>query len=328
MSGRATNEHVVLYKLFDMDAGWERQLFHKKLDMSWLLFARENENSCHCIWHEIWVYSVSLCCFMKMRLKGELPCEPSSVDIAISISSSLEFPGDQFFGEISRVLKPGGTILLYKNFNSDKGHADKAISAIERKLMLAGFLEACRLELKSDVATEDVHFFRVKGKKPSWKLGSSFALKKAPKSLLKVQLDDDCDVIDEDSLLTEEDLKKPKLSPVGDCEVGSTRKACKNCTCGRAEAEEKVLKLGLTMNQLNNPQSARGSCGLGDAFRCSTCPYKGLPPFKLGEKVWKILKCSVFSCLFNENLNCNEMGVDILMQVLLSNNFLAADILI
>ncbi|KAI3756433.1 hypothetical protein L1987_56253 [Smallanthus sonchifolius] len=95
------------------------------------------------------------------------------------------------------------------------------------------------------------------------------------------------DLIDEDSLLSEEDLKKPEVPPVGDCEVGSTRKACKNCVCGRAEEEEeeKVQKLGVTMDQLENPQSSCGSCGLGDAFRCNTCPYKGLPPFKLGQKV-------------------------------------------
>uniref|UniRef100_A0A0A0LCG8 Anamorsin C-terminal domain-containing protein n=1 Tax=Cucumis sativus TaxID=3659 RepID=A0A0A0LCG8_CUCSA len=112
----------------------------------------------------------------------------------------------------------------------------------------------------------------------------STAIKKPTKILPRIQLDDDSDLIDEDSLLTEEDLKKPQL-PVGDCEVSSTRKACKNCTCGRAEAEEKVEKLGLTSDLLENPQSACGNCGLGDAFRCSMCPYKGLPAFKLGEKV-------------------------------------------
>ncbi|XP_028119964.1 anamorsin homolog [Camellia sinensis] len=127
---------------------------------------------------------------------------------------------------------------------------------------------------------------QIKARKPSWKIGSSFSLKSKPaKSLPKVQIDDDMDLIDEDSLLTEEDLKKPQLPPIGDCEVSSMRKACKNCTCGRAEEEEKVQKLGLTRDQLNNPQSACGSCGLGDAFRCGTCPYRGLPPFKLGDKV-------------------------------------------
>lgn len=51
----------------------------------------------------------------------------------------------------------------------------------------------------------------------------------------------------------------PLVFSVGDCEVGSTRKACKNCICGRAEAEQEVQKLGLTEDMLNNPQSACGS---------------------------------------------------------------------
>uniref|UniRef100_A0A6M2F894 Anamorsin homolog n=1 Tax=Populus davidiana TaxID=266767 RepID=A0A6M2F894_9ROSI len=215
---------------------------------------------------------------------SKLPLEPSSVDIVIPIFRSIEFPGDLLVKEMFRVLKPGGTILIYSSQQSVIGETDKAISGLKRKLLLGGFLEAEALQPKSVGLSNVVHSFGVKAKKPSWNIGSSFALKKSIKSPIKVQNDDYSDLIDEDSLLTEEDLKKPQLPPVGDCEVGSTRKACKNCTCGRAEEEEKV-KLGPTMDQLNNPQSACGSCGLGDAFRCGTCPYKGLPPFKLGEKV-------------------------------------------
>lgn len=213
----------------------------------------------------------------------KLPVESVSVDIVIYIVRSVELL-DQFLEEISRILKPGGTVLIQAPQPASVS-MDKASSTFERKLLLAGYLELKVLDLKSLVPEVNVQSVTVKANKPSWKIGSSFSIKKATPSLPKVQLDDDLDLIDEDSLLTEEDLKKPELPVVDDCEVGSSKKACKNCTCGRAEAEEKVVKLGLTEEQIENPQSACGSCGLGDAFRCASCPYKGLPAFKLGEKV-------------------------------------------
>ncbi|OMP01442.1 Cytokine-induced anti-apoptosis inhibitor 1 [Corchorus olitorius] len=217
---------------------------------------------------------------MQTSSLSKLLLESSTVDKVIVISESVEFPVDALYAEIFRVLTPGGVLVVSGTFQPGTNEADKVMSAIERKLLLAGFLEGERFQLKANVQS-----LGVKAKKPSWKIGSSFAIKKTIKSPLKIQMDDESDLIDEDSLLTEEDLKKPQLPLVGDCEVGSTRKACKNCTCGRAEQEVKVQKLELTMDQLNNPQSACGNCGLGDAFRCGTCPYKGLPPFKLGEKV-------------------------------------------
>lgn len=44
-------------------------------------------------------------------------------------------------------------------------------------------------------------------------MGSSFPIRRAVKTVPKIQIDDESDLIDEDSLLTEEDLKKPQLPP-------------------------------------------------------------------------------------------------------------------
>lgn len=219
-------------------------------------------------------------------LGEKLSIKAASVELIISVIKTVDLITEDLLEEFGRILKPGGNILFQMPLASSD-NSNEQQSTLERKLLFAGFLDVQALETKAFLQIESAHYLTVKGKKASWKAGSSFSLKNNTKTVPKIQLqlDDDSDLIDEDSLLTEEDLKKPQLPVAGDCGVGSTRKACKNCTCGRAEEEEKTVKLGLTTEQIYNPKSSCGSCGLGDAFRCSGCPYKGLPPFKLGEKV-------------------------------------------
>jgi len=70
-------------------------------------------------------------------------------------------------------------------------------------------------------------------------------------------------------------------------EGASKKKACKNCSCGRAELEARAEseEEAKTLLESGAVQSSCGSCYLGDDFRCDSCPYRGLPPFKPGDKV-------------------------------------------
>ncbi|CCG82577.1 Fe-S cluster assembly protein dre2 [Taphrina deformans PYCC 5710] len=110
--------------------------------------------------------------------------------------------------------------------------------------------------------------------------------------------------VDESTLLQGEDYVRPIIQPP-ECapSAGKRRKACKDCTCGLKEMEEDEIramnarqqKVTLGSDELaevdftamgsKNPVSSCGSCYLGDAFRCSGCPYLGMPAFKPGEKV-------------------------------------------
>mmetsp|Transcript_6258 Transcript_6258/g.11945 ORF Transcript_6258/g.11945 Transcript_6258/m.11945 type:complete len:277 (-) Transcript_6258:401-1231(-) len=184
---------------------------------------------------------------------------------------------------ISAMLAPGASLVLV---DRSKAGGDTMC----RNLLLAGMTDAA----SSDTAASTT----VTAKKPDWSVGAKFSISKKAKpspagptaaqtkapavTSWKLAMDQDDDLIDEDDLLDEDDLSAPKAK-LDDCEVGAggQKKACKNCTCGRAEG-----KMELTQDMLDNPKEGGcGSCALGDAFRCGSCPYLGMPAFTAGQKI-------------------------------------------
>ncbi|CAH0564885.1 unnamed protein product [Brassicogethes aeneus] len=166
--------------------------------------------------------------------------------------------------KLLEILTPEGKLLLKNVANT---------SEVEFLLKTNGFTQ---------VTTDNDD---ITSQKPKYSLGSSASLnlkKTAPKTWKLNDVDDnDDETIDPDNLLDDEDLKKPDFSSLRVCGTTGQRKACKDCSCGLAEELSSETK----KDNADLPKSSCGSCYLGDAFRCASCPYLGMPAFKPGEKI-------------------------------------------
>ncbi|EFJ43949.1 hypothetical protein VOLCADRAFT_95892 [Volvox carteri f. nagariensis] len=260
--------------------------------------------------------SINLVC-CEQQPAGQIQQSGSKYNVVLAASSSPH--SRDVLVRVAREMAPGGRLYVYEathpGSNAPGAIDTGRLEALKHDLLLSGFTDTQVLDatgLSSSAA--NVPAVWVFSQLPSWGLGASakLSLKRPaaaaaaaavavasaapaatvpPSSVWKLGGDEEDgmdELVDEDELLTVEDRKAASAPKPDDCEVGqSGRKACKNCSCGRAEAEAAGGGGGvkLTADMLDNPQSACGNCYLGDAFRCASCPYRGLPAFQPGEKV-------------------------------------------
>ena len=222
---------------------------------------------------------------------------PQSVDKLVSLADDPDtWHAPEVLAAVSRSLRPGGSFVA-ATLPTARAHlavdADGARAATVAKCLVAGLVptpgEAAREAPKGVAAA-------VSTTKPAtWEKGAAFSLKSrrlkenaeprnvqsgdpASRKVLNTAEDD---LLDDDELLDESELRAgadeaAAAKASGGC--ATSKSACKNCSCGRAEAEAAAGDGGvLSEEQKKEFKSACGNCYLGDAFRCAGCPMLGQP---------------------------------------------------
>ncbi|CAJ0582630.1 unnamed protein product, partial [Mesorhabditis spiculigera] len=199
---------------------------------------------------------------MKTYFADKLSDAPESFYEKIMVSATDVNKLDRVLDAVFRSAKDGGRISVNCTGNDAE--------AVARKLRMAGFA--------SVTASYDNQADKISAsaEKPDFSRQVSLNLDAAAAAGNNF-------LVDEDDLLEDEPFQKPTAESLkascGPADGEKKKRACKNCTCGLADEEEAERV------EASKSNKGCGSCALGDAFRCATCPYLGMPPFKPGETV-------------------------------------------
>jgi hypothetical protein len=215
--------------------------------------------------------------------KQNLPLDSLQIVVSASELSKVYSPMD--LSAWMNVLKPKAAVSVQVLFDDDTNYNDnkKVLQTVHTSFLLAGLVGT--LERKGSDGS------RVLEASKKYSDQEATGLRAAP-IRVSIQLNDDDDddmmdddVIDEDNLLADTSnlLAPPPSMSAAAAKAGDDcggRKACDDCSCGRAEAENGKAQAPTQPIK----SSSCGKCNLGDAFRCASCPYLGKPAFKAGEE--------------------------------------------
>ena len=212
----------------------------------------------------------------ELITQHRLTIPPNSINSLVFWMQADELPTVydpmELAGWVPLLIKDGASAVEFRIV----GDETASLAVIHTSLLLAG------LKATSERREGDVRMLTAHRKATTQTISQPISLGGAKNA---VSIDDD--MIDEDDLLNDTTLGAPSMEPRtvkagDDC---SGRKACDNCSCGRAEAEAGGNPIPvLTKEELVQKTSACGNCAKGDAFRCASCPYLGKPAFKAGQE--------------------------------------------
>uniref|UniRef100_A0A7R9WQG7 Anamorsin homolog n=1 Tax=Craspedostauros australis TaxID=1486917 RepID=A0A7R9WQG7_9STRA len=211
---------------------------------------------------------------------GVASLDELEITVASSDIGASGLYGPMELASWSSLLKPTSTVSI--RIVGDA--AESALKTVHTSFLLAG------LASKSERREQDsVRVLKAAKKSISNASAAPLQTKKPRGPAVTISLDDalgdDDGLIDEDGLLTDENnllAPPPAMSASSKADDCAGRKPCDDCTCGRAEREGTSTAKDKAPKQA--PSSSCGKCGMGDAFRCASCPYLGKPAFKAGEE--------------------------------------------